>query len=442
MATLVLEEGFEDLTGWTLVSTTAQGRQTGRTGVGWGFTTSAGTATYPIPAGAESDTITIGLAWRTVNLGGTRFITSLRSDTAATVHLTVQALATGAVEVRRGTAAGTVLATSTAGLLAVNTWAYIEVQTKLHDTTGFVTVRVNGTQVAAVTAVDTKNAGTKTTFDAIFLSTTGTITDSYDDLYIVTGADGAFRGDQSFEGTGPFNVSHEPFHTGFGAWTVVAGTPAFVPGRHGNGVQLPSSAQLGLAFPAGTASYYVVVGFAMFVPTTPATTDFVGFRIGATSIGTLRLGATGVLSLSGIWAVSAAGAVPVATWCYVEISLLANPPTVPSGYTAQSGEIEIRVNGSRVGYSGDVNLSGTTTGIIDTLRLTGIASTTVIYDDLYVISGTRADFEGDQTVPIAAATMKYRTAASTFADGPVAYWNGSDYINATGVKTWTGSAFV
>jgi hypothetical protein len=101
----------------------------------------------------------------------------------------------GAIEVRRGNFAGTVIGTSTTGVITAATWKYVEVQAKLHDTTGTVIVRVDGTERINLPTVDTKNAGTKTVFDAVIIASSSGVTSLFDDLYVATGAGQAFLGD-------------------------------------------------------------------------------------------------------------------------------------------------------------------------------------------------------------------------------------------------------
>jgi len=56
---------------------------------------------------------------------------------------------------------GTTLTTCT-GVLLTGQYNFIEIIGKVHDTTGYYHVRVNGTVVATVTGADTRNAGTGT----------------------------------------------------------------------------------------------------------------------------------------------------------------------------------------------------------------------------------------------------------------------------------------
>src|SRR5204862_3050679 len=90
-----------------------------------------------------------------------------------------------------------IVGASAAHGMAVNTWYYIEWQIKLHDTTGFTSVRINGVQMFNVTNVDTKNAGTKTTYDRVRLNdatANSGVSLWFDDLYITTGAGATFKG--------------------------------------------------------------------------------------------------------------------------------------------------------------------------------------------------------------------------------------------------------
>jgi hypothetical protein len=190
----VLLEPFTNFSSWT--TTGACTIQTGRTGTAAQTVgSSANHADYTIPAISESDTITVGFAFRWTDVNSlNRDIIRFNSDAAATQHVRVGAQATGAISFTR---AGTGLGTSATGLLVANTWYYIEVQTKLADSpNGTGIVRLNGAEIINVTAVDTKNAGTKTTFDRVIIGgqITGA-TNQYDDLYITTGAGAAFKGD-------------------------------------------------------------------------------------------------------------------------------------------------------------------------------------------------------------------------------------------------------
>lgn len=149
-------------------------------------------ADFTIPAASESDIVTVGAAWRYTDANTlTRDIFRFNSDAGVTQHNRVSQVGAG-VNVTRG-ATGL---TATGNVLAVNTWAYIEAQICLHDTAGYVIVHVNGVEVTNTTALDTKNAGTKTVYDRIIIGGFATgATCQWDDLYITVGAGAPFKGD-------------------------------------------------------------------------------------------------------------------------------------------------------------------------------------------------------------------------------------------------------
>jgi hypothetical protein len=192
----LLFEPFDSFAAWT---TTGSGISisTGRNGTGALLTLGGTSVRYTIPAVSESDTVTVGFAFFVASLPGattSSVILILRSDAAATIHDRLVVDEFGALSFWRNvTQLG---ASSPAGVIAAGTWAYIEVQAKLNDTTGFGIVRVNGVNVINVSAADTKNAGTKTTYDTISLErgvSIGNLT--YDDVYVDVGASSTFKGD-------------------------------------------------------------------------------------------------------------------------------------------------------------------------------------------------------------------------------------------------------
>jgi hypothetical protein len=76
----------------------------------------------------------------------------------ATIHIAIQMNSSGFVEIRRG-AGGTLLATGTAGFSA-GVYRHLEVKCKVHDTTGYVEVRVDGV-VDVTFSGDTRNPPTE-----------------------------------------------------------------------------------------------------------------------------------------------------------------------------------------------------------------------------------------------------------------------------------------
>lgn len=104
--------------------------------------------------------------------------------------------ADGAIEVRVGGSAGTIIGTSAAGVLAAaNTFYYVEVKVLFHNSAGTVTIRVNGstTAVLALTGVDTTNTANAYCTQVSFgnVETTG-ISVNVDDVYILDTTGGSF----------------------------------------------------------------------------------------------------------------------------------------------------------------------------------------------------------------------------------------------------------
>jgi hypothetical protein len=121
----------------------------------------------------------------------------LYGDGGVTGHIYLRRLtSTNAIAVYRGDAnsgtigspSGTQIAVSAAGVLDGN-WHYVELYAVVHDTTGRVTVKVDGNMVVDYTG-DTRNAGTSTNIDAIrfrtaiYSSWSPNSPISIDDLYV------------------------------------------------------------------------------------------------------------------------------------------------------------------------------------------------------------------------------------------------------------------
>jgi len=187
---LVLIDGFEDVSSWTSVSGDIQAGRNGNA-----FRSFGSNNRFPIPAALESDTVTFGFAFKPSGMSGLSVCWVLASDANATDHLYFLVNADGSITAQR--APGVTLGTTATGLITATAFAYIEVQAKLHDTTGTLTIRVNGTDRLNLTGQDTKNAGTKTTFDTLRIGT-GNVA-LYDDLYLMAGTGDTFLGDIKVE---------------------------------------------------------------------------------------------------------------------------------------------------------------------------------------------------------------------------------------------------
>jgi hypothetical protein len=193
--TTVLLEPFNNLSSWASAGSPTPSIVAGRTGTAATLQGVAGpTLTYTIPGANESASLTVGFAWKMTTLAN-RSICEFRSDAAATFHNKLFAFNTsGGLAVSR--APSTTLASSAAGVVAADTWAYIEVGIVLSDTVGTVVVKVNGYTVISLSAQDTRNAGTKAVYDSIRLTAPGTVAvdNWFDDLYVSTGTSNNFKG--------------------------------------------------------------------------------------------------------------------------------------------------------------------------------------------------------------------------------------------------------
>lgn len=190
--TLLLIDGFEDLTSWT---PSGVGIATGRNG-NCLQATGGSSVTFSIPSSLQTNSLTVGVAFRTTQTQNVSVaLLDFRSDSAATTHLSLQTTPqSGILTLSTG---GTTRYTSVGGTIALNQWYYLELQAVLSDT-GSVTLRMNGTTLYTSGSVDTKNAGTKIVFDSIVMSGSGGTTNYWDDFYATNSID-TFWGDITVE---------------------------------------------------------------------------------------------------------------------------------------------------------------------------------------------------------------------------------------------------
>lgn len=137
----------------------------------------------------------VGLEVDTNNSNHTGNLFGIYTDNATTGHIYLRRLNTNAIVAYRGdpnlgtlgSPNGTQIAASASGVLD-GSWRYIEVYAVINDTTGRLTVKVDGNTVIDFTG-DTRNAGTSTNIDAIRFRTGKYISNNnsvitIDDLYV------------------------------------------------------------------------------------------------------------------------------------------------------------------------------------------------------------------------------------------------------------------
>lgn len=105
----------------------------------------------------------------------------------ATSQVNLQMLSTGAIRAARGGPAGTTLGDSAAGVLVAGTYHYIEVKVIIHNTTGAVVVKVDGTTVINLTGINTRQTA-NAWLDAVqyggFNQGNTSPSPKFDDIYI------------------------------------------------------------------------------------------------------------------------------------------------------------------------------------------------------------------------------------------------------------------
>lgn len=186
------DDGLSALGKWDAFAVNQLSGSFGRHGSGIKLQASGNRLVKRIAAADESATIIVGTAVRLDSLARTMII-QLLSDTAATVHISIEnSPADYSLNIYKGQT-GTLLGNVACG---ASIWHYVEVKCLLSDTVGTVEVRVDN-RVVFTFSGDTKNGGTKTTFDAFSIgpgniSNVGNV--AIDDVYLCNDA-GAVNND-------------------------------------------------------------------------------------------------------------------------------------------------------------------------------------------------------------------------------------------------------
>lgn len=133
----------------------------------------------------EHATFSAGFALNWISGSGFQFF-RLMSDATATVHLILALTSTGQLQLFTGP--GLPLIGASNFFIRPNVWNYIEVNAPL-GTSETVTVNVNDNEVIYLTGINTKNGGTKTTYDSFGFFTNNLHSEfNIDDVYITNGA--------------------------------------------------------------------------------------------------------------------------------------------------------------------------------------------------------------------------------------------------------------
>lgn len=187
---LLFCDGFEDGTTYWALTSTATG--TGRSGTGL---VGSGNAQYTLVATTAGPLI-VGCAYKPPSgaAGATTSVMTFQNNSGGSIHVVIGRGGNGEVVVQRFS---TVLATSAAGILPLNTWCYVEVKVVIHDTTGSVVVKVNGATIHSLTGIDTRDSPSTDVAQVLLggqwagIPASGT---AWDDVYIADST-GSFNND-------------------------------------------------------------------------------------------------------------------------------------------------------------------------------------------------------------------------------------------------------
>jgi hypothetical protein len=206
---LLLIDGFEDLTSWVLTGgvTSASG---GRNGNMLQSSTNNNYVKRKVAASEEHATWCCGMAIKIISGPdtGDASILIFSSDDGAVNHASLVLNTSRILKFVRGSASSGTSLASYSTPLVIGQWYYLEMKVFMHDTTGTYEVKVNNTTQMVGTGADTKNAGTKTVFDTLKIGsidvTSGSfLSAGFDDLYLLSGAGTApqndFLGDLAVE---------------------------------------------------------------------------------------------------------------------------------------------------------------------------------------------------------------------------------------------------
>jgi hypothetical protein len=170
---------------WTAAGSTAI-TAAGFTGNGFSFPsgTSGNNAVFNIPAGSQTDSLTIGFRIKFSAISGSnRPVIQWRSDSGATSHSLLQLFTTNIQFFRTSPSSG--LGAGAAHGMVTGTWYYLEASLRMSDTVGQGICRIDGVVKTSTTALeDTRSGGTKTVLDQIQIAAGVGMGFIVDDVYI------------------------------------------------------------------------------------------------------------------------------------------------------------------------------------------------------------------------------------------------------------------
>jgi hypothetical protein len=378
VCTDVLTEPFNNFTDAPWATSGAAAIVAGRTGTAAAVSSNTNPQ-YTISAPNQSEYVTLGFAFRTSNVGAGLFPLVI-FRTTGTNENQLAITTTGGIQFFQG---GQLVigASSASGLVAVNTWYYIEVQFRnANAPDGWVKVRLNGVEVINVSGQKTRANGIP---DSLLLYSVSGMTRLFDDMYLSTGAGCAFKGDPN-----PGALLYDPCDNFTAAPWVTAGSVAVTAsGRTGNGFSIPADGPSSVSFNIPAAAQNTTVTFGCWIKFSALPLSFTQFMTwrsdaGATNHVQLAIYSAGLLAFYRTSPSQALG-IPLAhgmvtgTWYRLEASLRMSD-TIGQGIVRKNGAVLYST-----GSAEDTKSGGTKT-VIDQLRFNGNTGIAYIIDDVYI----------------------------------------------------------
>jgi hypothetical protein len=126
----------------------------------------------------------LGVAFRLDGVVYSRYFIVLYNETGA--QFTIKIESDGSISMYRGNYNGTLLGTSSPGLLSSLVWYYIEINVLVNNSTGSYEIRLNGANILSDSGVDTQDEATDT-ITRLFLGPLYNEDIQFDDLYVCDG---------------------------------------------------------------------------------------------------------------------------------------------------------------------------------------------------------------------------------------------------------------
>ena len=179
--------------GGVAISLTSGGGRNGGNCIATTFVTNNGVSFQANPQGTAQAIWGVSLAFKVTALpaAGSNSIVIATLVDSSSAQVTCVLLPSGGFQVFRGNASGTSLGTTSTGIITANVWNHIELLTTINNSTGAVTLWLNGTSQLALTGQNTRSTANSTASGVLIggvgIGSPGSLTISYDDIIIYDG---------------------------------------------------------------------------------------------------------------------------------------------------------------------------------------------------------------------------------------------------------------